>query len=100
MPRLTDCVAGLVLALVTTTSGREVRWITEDVGRIFPREWDRFAAAIPDSFRWMRLVDAYATLLADPDPAVRSVPPASGAFGRTRTYRWDRAISPTRALRP
>jgi proline iminopeptidase len=66
-----DCVAGLVLALVTTTSGREVRWITEDVGRIFPREWDRFAAAIPDSFRWMRLVDAYATLLADPDPAVR-----------------------------
>jgi proline iminopeptidase len=66
-----DCVAGLVLALVTTTSGREVRWITEDVGRVFPREWDRFAAAIPDSLRGLRLVDAYATLLADPDPVVR-----------------------------
>ncbi len=66
-----DRVAGLVLALVTTTSGREVRWITQDIGSIFPREWDHFAAAIPDSLRRLRLVDAYATLLADPDPTVR-----------------------------
>ncbi len=42
-------VNALVLALVTTTSRREVEWITEGVGRIFPREWDRFAAAVPDS---------------------------------------------------
>jgi proline iminopeptidase len=61
----------LVLGLVTTTSRREVEWITEGVGRIFPRESDRFAAAVPDSLRGLRLVDAYATLLADADPAVR-----------------------------
>jgi proline iminopeptidase len=64
-------VNALVLGFVTTTSRREVEWITEGVGRIFPREWDRFAAAVPDRLRHMRLVDAYATLLSDPDPAVR-----------------------------
>ena len=64
-------VNALVLGLVTTTSRREVAWITEDVGRIFPREWDRFAAAVPDRLRHLRLVDAYAGLLFDPDPAVQ-----------------------------
>jgi proline iminopeptidase len=64
-------VAALVLGLVTTTSRSEVQWITEDVGRIFPQEWDRFAAAVPDRLRHLPLVDAYADLLFDPDPAVR-----------------------------
>lgn len=65
-------VTGLVLGLVTTTSRREVDWITRDVGRIFPREWDRFAAAVPAPLRHLPLVDAYAELLADADPAVRA----------------------------
>jgi proline iminopeptidase len=64
-------VDGLVLALVTTTSRREVEWITRDVGRLFPREWDRFAEAVPESLRHLPLADAYATLLFDPDPLVR-----------------------------
>jgi proline iminopeptidase len=64
-------VNALVLALVTTTSRREVEWLTHDVGRIFPREWHRFAEAIPDPLRHLPLVDAYATLLFDPDPAMR-----------------------------
>jgi proline iminopeptidase len=63
-------VNALVLGFVTTTSRGEVQWITEDVGRIFPQEWDRFANAVPDRLRHLRLVDAYATMLADPDPAV------------------------------
>jgi proline iminopeptidase len=67
-----DRVAGLVLAAVTTTSAREVRWITEDVGRIFPEAWARFAGAVPERLRDQRLVDAYATLLADREPAVRA----------------------------
>jgi proline iminopeptidase len=46
-------VAALILALVTMTTRREVEWITQDMARIFPR-----------------LVDAYATLLFDTDPAV------------------------------
>jgi proline iminopeptidase len=63
-------VNALVLGFVTTTSRREVQWITEDVGRIFPQEWDRFADAVPARLRHLRLVDAYAELLADPDPLV------------------------------
>jgi proline iminopeptidase len=64
-------VAALVLGFVTTTSRREVEWITEDVGRIFPREWERFVAAVPDALRHLRPVDAYAEMLADPDPVAR-----------------------------
>jgi proline iminopeptidase len=64
-------VKSLVLGLVTTTSRREVEWITQDCGRIFPREWDRFAGHAPERLRHLRLVDAYAELLFDPDPAVR-----------------------------
>ena len=64
-------VRALVLGLVTTSSRREVEWITHDVGRIFPQEWDRFASAVPDTLRHLPLVDAYATLLFDSDPAVR-----------------------------
>ena len=64
-------VNAMVLGFVTTTSRREVQWITEDVGRIFPQEWDRFANAVPERLRRLRLVDAYAAMLADPDPIVR-----------------------------
>ena len=52
-------VTGLVLGAVTTTSTREVEWITEEMGRVFPREWDRFAAAV-ERRPGERLVDAYA----------------------------------------
>ena len=64
-------VNALVLALVVTTSRREVEWLTRDVGRIFPQEWDRFAAAVPATLQHLPLVDAYATLLFDADPTVR-----------------------------
>src|SRR5579884_2495442 len=65
-----DRVRALVLALVTTTSRREVDWITRDVGRIFPEQWARFAKAIPERLRYLPICDAYAKLLFDPDPAV------------------------------
>jgi proline iminopeptidase len=64
-------VGAMVFALVTTTSRREVEWLTEGVGRIFPREWDRFAAAVPPALRGRSLADAYAAMLFDDDPAVR-----------------------------
>jgi len=63
-------VNGLVLALVSTTSRREVAWMTEDVGRLFPEAHERFRAAVPDDLRHLPLVDAYARMLADPDPDV------------------------------
>lgn len=64
-------VSALVLGFVTTTSRREVQWITEDIGRVFPEEWDCFVSAVPDHLRCLPLVDAYASMLADHDLAVR-----------------------------
>ena len=63
-------VAALVLACVSTTSGREVEWITSGVGRLFPQQWERFASHIPQSLKGERIIDAYATLLFDENPAV------------------------------
>jgi proline iminopeptidase len=63
-------VAALVLACVTTTSRREVEWITCGVGRIFPQQWERLAAHVPESLKHLRIVDAYAELLFENDPEV------------------------------
>jgi proline iminopeptidase len=64
-------VNAMVLALVTTTSHREVRWITEDMGRVFPQQWERFIDAIPQRLRHLRPVESYARMLADADPITR-----------------------------
>jgi len=56
---------------VTNTSRREVDWITRQMGRLFPEEWDRFRGGVPASERDGDLSAAYARLLADSDPAVR-----------------------------
>jgi proline iminopeptidase len=63
-------VSEIVLLAVTNTSASEVEWITESVGRIFPREWEAFEAA---SHRkpGQRVIDAYYDLITDPDPAIR-----------------------------
>lgn len=42
-----ESVTGLVLAAVTTTSTAEVQWVTEDMRRIFPAQWERCAATVP-----------------------------------------------------
>lgn len=66
-----DRVNALVLALVTTTSRREVKWLTEGVGAVFPEQWARFQAGIPSKLRHLPAVDAYAVMLFDEDAAVR-----------------------------
>lgn len=74
-----DRVVGLALFAVVTTSTPEVEWVTEDMGRVFPEEWDAFAHAV-DRDPGERVVDAYARALRDPDPAVRAG--AAAAWGR------------------
>ena len=63
-------VLAMVLSAVTTGTRRETDWITRDVGRVFPREWEAFEEAVPPAERDGDLAAAYARLLADPDPAV------------------------------
>jgi pimeloyl-ACP methyl ester carboxylesterase len=42
-------VLGMVLAAVTSGRWRETQWITRDMGRLFPRQWDRFAELLPEA---------------------------------------------------
>ena len=69
--RFPERVSEMVLFSVVTTSRREVRWVTRDVGRYFPEEWARFRDGVPAADRDGDLVDAYYRLLHDADPAVR-----------------------------
>lgn len=62
-------VSELVLTAVTSGSRDEIDWITEGVSRIFPEAWQRFASIARDG---ERVVEAYARLLTDDDPQVRS----------------------------
>ena len=69
-------VLGIVLTAVTTTDRFQVDWITESVSAIFPEAWDRLAthaeqAGIGYHRRKGRLIEAYAQLMTDPEPAVR-----------------------------
>lgn len=63
-------VAAMVLGAVTSGTRREIEWITRDMGRVFPQQWQQFVAAAQISERDTDLVGAYARLLTDPDPAV------------------------------
>ncbi|HEY4432906.1 MAG TPA: alpha/beta fold hydrolase, partial [Candidatus Cybelea sp.] len=65
-------VSAIVLASVTTTSRREVQWITNGVGRIFPEQWERFAAvAHGDPDRELQLSGLYNELLFHHEAAIR-----------------------------
>jgi proline iminopeptidase len=63
-------VSEAVFFSVTSGSRREIDWITRQAGRFFPDSWAKFRdgaqSADPDG----DLADAYARLLADPDPHV------------------------------
>ncbi|WP_349309383.1 prolyl aminopeptidase [Microbacterium sp. MM2322] len=61
-------VTEVILLAVTSGARDEIDWITEGVGRIFPEAWAELAALVPPG---ERVVEAYARMLRDPDPAVR-----------------------------
>ena len=63
-------VTEIVLTAVATTTSSEVQWVTEQMRRIFPREWDQFAAAArPEPGQ--SLIDAYYKRITHPDRKVR-----------------------------
>ncbi|WP_246212812.1 prolyl aminopeptidase [Streptomyces abyssomicinicus] len=65
-------VLEIVVAGVTTTRRSEIDWLYRGVGRFFPRDWERFLAGVPGTAPDGDVVGAYARLMADPDPEVRS----------------------------
>jgi len=64
-------VTGLVLGAVTTGSRREVEWLTRDMGRLLPEQWDRFVSLVSPDERNGDLTAAYGRLLAHRDLEVR-----------------------------
>jgi len=66
-----DHVSEIVLFSVVTTTRREVEWITRDIGRLFPEQWERFRDGVPVEDREGNLAEAYHRLLEHPDPATR-----------------------------
>ncbi|WP_316042331.1 alpha/beta fold hydrolase [Nocardiopsis sp. CNR-923] len=78
-------VHGLVLVAVTTTTAAEVHWITHDMGRVFPEEWDRFRrppGPTPTPTTWPPPTPAS---WPTPTRAYVRPPPGPGADGRTPT---------------
>ncbi|HET9051412.1 MAG TPA: prolyl aminopeptidase [Candidatus Dormibacteraeota bacterium] len=67
-----DRVSAIIITGVTMTRRSEIDWLYRGVGRFFPEQWDRFRGGVPEADRDGDLVQAYARLLEDPDPAVRS----------------------------
>ena len=66
-----ECVTEIVLAGIGTTQRHEVRWLTHDVGRLFPEQWEQFRNGVPAAERDGDLAEAYGQFLFDADPAVR-----------------------------
>jgi proline iminopeptidase len=64
-------VSEVILFSVATTRRRDVEWLTRDMRRIFPEQWERFCAGAPHAERDGNLAAAYSRQLNDPDPAVR-----------------------------
>lgn len=66
-----DRVTAMALSAVTNTSTAEVEWITESMGRVFPKEWQEFSGAVPRK-SGERVVDAYARAMRSPDSVLRA----------------------------
>jgi pimeloyl-ACP methyl ester carboxylesterase len=90
-----DRITDIVLFSVVTSTPAEHRWLTRDLGRVFPEQWERFRDAVPAAERDGNLPAAYARLLADPDGTVRTGLRAPGATGRTRWSPTCPAAGPT-----
>ena len=85
-------VLSLVLAAVVTTSDEEVDWVTEQMGCVFPREWELFAAE-SGARNGQRVIDAYYARITDPNPGFGRPQRAPGARGKTFMYRSIRCIA-------
>jgi proline iminopeptidase len=89
-----DRVAAVVVGAVSTGTAADIDWLTVHAGRFFPAEWHEFRNHVPEALRGIRLVDAYHTLLMDPDPAVHDVAAAAWC-------RWEDAhVATTPGARP
>lgn len=67
-----DRITEIILAGVTTTRRSEIDWLYRGMAPLFPEQWSRFRAGVPEAERDNDLVEAYYRLLNNPDPEVRA----------------------------
>jgi proline iminopeptidase len=67
-----DRVTVMVLFGITTTRQSEINWLYRDIAPLFPEQWAKFRAGVPEGERDGDLVAAYYRLLHHSDPAVRA----------------------------
>jgi len=70
--RYPERVSEIVICSVTMTRRSETDWLYRGVARFFPEEWERFRAGVSQADRDGDIVAAYARLMEDPDPEVRT----------------------------
>ena len=81
-------VVALVFAAVSTGTAADIDWLTVSAGRFYPAAHRDFCEHVPVEMRNERLVDAYNTLLMDPDPQAREA--AAVAWSVGGGTRWGR----------
>ena len=64
-------VSEAIFFSITAGTQKELDWITRQPGRFFPEAWESFLDGVPVADRDGDLAEAYARLLASPDPGVR-----------------------------
>jgi proline iminopeptidase len=64
-------VSEIVIVGVTMSRPSELDWLYRGAGKLFPEEWARFRAGVPEAERDGNLVAAYARLMENPGPQVR-----------------------------
>jgi proline iminopeptidase len=70
--RYPERVSDIVICSVTMTRRSETDWLYRGVARFFPEEWEQFRGGVPPGDRDGDIVAAYARLMEDPNPHVRT----------------------------
>jgi proline iminopeptidase len=65
-------VSAIVLWGVAMTRRSEIRWLYHDVAPLFPEQWARFVAGVPEAERTGDLVEDYFRLMSNPNLEVRT----------------------------
>lgn len=82
-------VSGLIVWGAATGRRRELDWLFRGgVGVLFPEQWERLVTAIPPDRRRDDVVEAYAELLFDADPSVRSRAALEWCLWESATPAW------------
>jgi proline iminopeptidase len=84
-----DRVSEMILWGVTTGRRAECDWLFRGgVAPLFPEQWERLRAGVPDVQDDADVIDAYAHLLFDPDPEVRARAAHEWCTWESATHDW------------